>query len=98
MVSITNYRRLEAIKSPKFLRGNIELFDKKMTREDVKRAMKSWKPWEYLGEDGQRSKEKLYDPINSRTVTAFRYSLIRHIRQRYGTAKRNISEWLPWNR
>jgi hypothetical protein len=94
MVSITNYRRLEAIRSPKFLKGDIEIFDKKMTRENIKMVMKNWKPWEYLGEDGQRSKERLYCSINSRAVKAFRYSLIRHIRQRCGDVKRKISRWL----
>lgn len=98
LVSITNYHRLEAIKSPKFLKGDIELFDKKMTREDIRRAMKNWKPWEYLGVNGQRSKEKLYGSINSRAVKAFQYNLAKNIFQKYREVKRNISKWLIWHK
>ena len=62
-VSITNYKILEALQTPKFLKNSIKLTNVKYTREQVEKFALSWKPWEYLGGQKRISYKKLYGLI-----------------------------------
>ncbi len=43
-VSPKNAERLKAVKSPKFLAGKMQIYDKKYTRQDYEQHVKDWKP------------------------------------------------------
>ncbi len=60
LVSPSNYKRLKKVRSPKLLKDRVIIYDKKMTREEVEELLKTWKPWEYLGEEGKIGYLKMY--------------------------------------
>lgn len=68
LVSPSNYKKLEELKTSRFLRNRVVLYDKKATRQDIERNLKNWKPWYYLGENGRRSSRKLYGVIGLRDI------------------------------
>jgi hypothetical protein len=45
LVSPGNAKRLEKAGSPRLKKGNIEIFDKSFSREEIEAAQKEWKPW-----------------------------------------------------
>jgi hypothetical protein len=45
MVSPGNAKRLEDVGSPRYNKGNIEIFDKSFSREEIEAAREDWKPW-----------------------------------------------------
>lgn len=48
LVSKKNAERLKALGSPKYVRGNYKIFDKKLTEKDVERVVKrGWTPWSH---------------------------------------------------
>lgn len=48
LISKKNAERLKALKSPKFLRGDYKIFDKKLTEKDIERVVKKgWTPWSH---------------------------------------------------
>ena len=47
-VSLQNAKRLEAVHSPKFMRGKYRVVDMRLTEEDVERSLKDgWTPWSH---------------------------------------------------
>lgn len=62
LVSPKNYRLLKKLGSPKVLNNRVEIFDKKMSKEEILALLKSWKPWNYLGE-GYRKEDLHPDEI-----------------------------------
>jgi len=61
-VSPKNYERLIKINSPKALSGRIQIFDKKLNKEEIEKLLKDWKPWDYL-RGGRRKKDLKPDEI-----------------------------------
>lgn len=48
MISESNFKRLEKIHSPKFLRGHFKLLDKKYSEKDIEKIVKAgWTPWSH---------------------------------------------------
>ncbi len=47
MVSPGNAARLEALGSPRYRKGNIEIFDRSFSREEIEEVRKDWKPWSH---------------------------------------------------
>lgn len=47
LISKGTAARLEKIKSPKFMQGKVEIYDKKYTVEDMKKLVKNWNPQNY---------------------------------------------------
>ncbi|MDD4910447.1 MAG: radical SAM protein [Candidatus Omnitrophica bacterium] len=48
MVSKSNALRMEKAKAPKYLQGKVNIFDKKITEEDIQKAVKKgWTPWSH---------------------------------------------------
>ena len=45
LVSPGNAKRLEKAGSPRLKKGNIEIFDKSFSREEIEAARKDWQPW-----------------------------------------------------
>lgn len=48
LISKKNAQRLKALGSPKFLKGNYRIFDKKLTEKDINRIIRNgWTPWSH---------------------------------------------------
>ncbi|MDO8667851.1 MAG: radical SAM protein [bacterium] len=48
LVSPKNAERLKALGSPKYVKGNYKIFDKKLTEEDIERVVRAgWTPWSH---------------------------------------------------
>lgn len=48
LVSKKNAKRLKALGSPKYVKGNYKIFDKKLTEKDIERVVKKgWAPWSH---------------------------------------------------
>ena len=47
MASITNAKKLETAKSPKYLNGKIKIFNRKFSREEIEKCKKDWTPWSH---------------------------------------------------
>ncbi len=62
-VSISNYQRLQALRTPRFLRGHLKLVEEKYSTEQIKEFAKNWKPWEYLGGEPRKSYYFMYGPF-----------------------------------
>ncbi|MBN2301449.1 MAG: radical SAM protein [Lentisphaerae bacterium] len=62
LISPANYERLKALNSPKILRGDYEIWDRKLDEEALKHV-KRWKPWQYLGFFEKRKKDLKLDEI-----------------------------------
>jgi hypothetical protein len=45
LVSPGNAKRLEEIGSPRYQKGNIEIFDRSFSKEEIEEVKKEWKPW-----------------------------------------------------
>lgn len=62
VISPRNLERLKKVNSPKALKGNFKLYDKKYTYEDYKKYVKNWAPGQYRGfvqhEPGKKLKPK----------------------------------------
>jgi hypothetical protein len=48
MVSKLNYERLLALDSPKVLEGKVQIFEKKLKRNEISQQLSNWRPWDYL--------------------------------------------------
>jgi hypothetical protein len=48
LITPKNCERLVKLGSPKCLRNKIEIFDRKLSFEEVKRLQQDWRPWDYL--------------------------------------------------
>lgn len=59
-VSFNNYKRLEELKSPKFLKNCVRLVDERYSKAEVEEFARDWQPWDYLGDQKRISYEKLY--------------------------------------
>lgn len=59
-VSISNYRKLKQLKTPRFLRNCVELVDEKYSRAQVEEFARNWEPWNYLGDQKRVSYQRLY--------------------------------------
>jgi hypothetical protein len=62
-VSIGNYKRLEELKTPRFLRNCVRCLDIKYNKAQVEEFEKDWQPWEYLGGQKRISYKELYGVI-----------------------------------
>lgn len=62
LVSPKNYERLIKVGSPKALAGRVEIYDKKMSREEITCLQKEWHPWDYLS-GSLRKKDLKLDEI-----------------------------------
>jgi len=62
-VSISNYKRLAELKTPRFLKERVKLVNEKYTVEQIKEFEKDWQPWNYLGEEKRKSYYFLYGPF-----------------------------------
>ena len=67
-VSVTNYRRLEELKTPRFLKNCVRCIDEKYSRVQVEEFARDWQPWNYLGDQKRISFEKMYGPIKGFVV------------------------------
>lgn len=47
LISPTIQAKMEQIKSPRFRRGNTELFTKKFSKAEIKEYLKDWTPWSH---------------------------------------------------
>lgn len=69
LVSPGNLKRLLDAGSPRAKRGDVVVFDKKITREDVEKMLKDgrWAPWDHRGYqvygDEQRIRQTKYNPL-----------------------------------
>jgi hypothetical protein len=68
-VSISNYCRLQKIKSSKFMDKRINLFDKKYSKKRIMELAKDWHPWEYLGDEKRKSFYFLYGLVDGFLVS-----------------------------
>jgi hypothetical protein len=59
-VSISNYKRLQDLNSPRFLKDRVKLVEEKYSRAQVEEFAKNWQPWNYLGDQKRISYEQLY--------------------------------------
>lgn len=59
-VTISNYKRLEELGSPRFLKNRVTLINERYTRAQIEAFAKDWRPWEYLGDQKRISYKKLY--------------------------------------
>lgn len=48
-ISITNYNRLKALNTPRFLKNRLKLVEEKYTVDQIREFSQNWRPWEYLG-------------------------------------------------
>jgi hypothetical protein len=48
VVSRLNYERLLALGSPKVLEGKVQIFEKKLRRNEILQQLGGWCPWDYL--------------------------------------------------
>jgi len=62
-VSISNYKLLEKLQTPRFLKNRIKLIEKKYTIEEIKEFAKNWQPWDYLGKEKRKTYYFLYGPF-----------------------------------
>ncbi|MCP4110678.1 MAG: radical SAM protein [Desulfobacteraceae bacterium] len=58
-ISISNYRRLEELKTPKFLKSRIHLVENTYSKSEIEEFSKNWAPWGFIGEKGRR--KNIYD-------------------------------------
>lgn len=63
VVSKGNLERLLAVQSPKAIRGDVIVYDRSVTAEDVHKQEKDWKPWQYLGSLFKRKKNLKIDEL-----------------------------------
>lgn len=47
MVSKSIVEKLEKVLSPKFIKGRIRIFDRKLTREEIEKYKANWTPWSH---------------------------------------------------
>ena len=62
LVSPKNYERLIKLSSPKALSGNVQIFDKKISKEEIEKFLEDWRPWDYL-RGGRRKKDLRPDEV-----------------------------------
>ena len=51
-VSISNFKVLEKLRTPKFQKKRVLLVEKKYSAQDVKKIAETWEPWLHQGEEG----------------------------------------------
>ena len=51
-ISISNFRVLEKLRTPKFQKNRVLLVEKKYSPQDVKKIAEAWEPWQHLREEG----------------------------------------------
>jgi len=62
-VSITNYKKLEKLKTKRFLKGCVKLIEREYSVDEIKKFAEDWQPWNYLGEEKRKSYYFLYGPF-----------------------------------
>ncbi len=54
-ISPANFKTLQKLNSPKLQKEKYVIYENKFTKQQIEQYCKNWRPWEYLGDDGQRS-------------------------------------------
>ncbi|MGV7223623.1 MAG: radical SAM protein [Nitrospinales bacterium] len=99
-ISISNFREIEKLRTPKFQNDRILLVSKKYSVQDIKKVSENWQPWENMGKEGH-GKDILqrYGAMSNiflRIRRSFRFSskLFRRVEKRVGRLFWRLSEML----
>ena len=52
-VSLGNYRRLEELNTPRFLKNRVRPIEKNYSKAEIEEFAKDWCPWDYIGDEGR---------------------------------------------
>ncbi len=89
-VSISNFRVLEKLRTPKFQKNRVLLVEKKYSVQDVKKIAETWEPWRNLGEEGPNKNSLGRLAMNNiflrgRLSLRYRYKKLRKVERLRGT-------------
>ena len=84
LVSISNFQKLEKLKTPKFRNNRILLFSKNYSTQEIKNISIGWKPWQNKGIEGEKDILKQYGAKDS-----YLLKVRRRLRKRFNIFRRN---------
>ncbi len=90
-VSISNYKRLEELETPKFLKNRVKLIEKSYSKAEIEEFAKDWAPWAYIGDEGRGANiYKIYGIMEARILRT--HVEIRHkIQKKYNIIRADVS-------
>ena len=90
-ISPGNYKLLKELQSPRLQKDCCVIYDKKFSRQEIETFMKDWRPWEYLGDDGQRSSSDPGGLIGLRDAKTFFGKIRKKIRKKIKKIKKFLN-------